>query len=66
MAGDLTKLKKPKEVNVGTPCPECGAKPGETCFQLGKTSFRELARTHRTLAAAPPRRPRERQGRPGK
>jgi hypothetical protein len=27
-------------------CPRCGAKPGQTCFILTATTFRELKQTH--------------------
>jgi hypothetical protein len=32
-------------VNTRT-CPKCGAKPGQTCFTLSATTFRELKKTH--------------------
>lgn len=40
---------KQKKVNLKT-CPQCGAKPGQTCFVLTEKVFRELSETHTTAS----------------
>jgi hypothetical protein len=43
--------KKPKPTMVNTrTCPKCGAKPGQMCFVLTGSTFRELKTTHTVYA----------------